>query len=194
MTGRPAWGRPAWVWRFAAALAVCGFTLVAVPLGARADLELRGPLGLLGQEPSYIDLASGAFDLIGGDPGHEHSVPMLRGEFRFGEKLWYLGPAAGVLVNDQGGTMLYGGVYADALFGNIVVTPLLGLGAYWKEASENLGGVFEFRLSLEAAYEFGGGSRLGLQVAHISNGGIHRYNPSDNELLLTYAVPLPSIP
>jgi hypothetical protein len=187
-------GRPAWVWRFAAALAVCGLALVAIPLGARADLELRGPLGLLGQEPSYIDLASGAFDLIGGDPGHEHSVPMLRGEFRFGEKLWYLCPAAGVLVNDQGGTMLYGGVYADAMFGNIVVTPLLGLGAYWKEASENLGGVFEFRLSLEAAYEFGGGSRLGLQVAHISNGGIHRYNPSDNELLLTYAVPLPSIP
>jgi lipid A 3-O-deacylase len=180
-------GGSAWARRLAAALTVsmlCGFG------GAEAAEELRGPLGLVGDEPSYADLAIGAFDLIGGDPGRQHTTPMLRGELRYGEKLWYVGPAAGILVNAQGGTMLYGGFYSDAKFGRIVVTPFLGIGAYRKGGGENLGGVLEFRLSLEAAYEFDGGARLGVQFAHISNAGIHQYNPSDNELLLTYAVPL----
>jgi len=33
-------------------------------------------------------------------------------------------------------------------------------------------------------------SRIGLQIAHISNAGIYHRNPDDNEVLVTYAFPL----
>jgi hypothetical protein len=42
------------------------------------------------------------------------------------------------------------------------------------------------------SYAFANQSRLGVQLAHVSNGGTGRdhLNPGPNEALLTYAVPL----
>jgi lipid A 3-O-deacylase len=74
--------------------------------------------------------------------------------------------------------------------GNFILTPLAAVGGYHKGGSEDLGGTIQFRLSANLAYEFDNQTRLGVQFAHISNAGIHNFNPGDNELLLTYAIPL----
>lgn len=147
-----------------------------------------GPAQLAGDEASYLDLGVGSF---GSAPGHPApDAAEGRVELRYGKKLFHLGPALGLLANTRGGVFGYAALYADLRLGNVVITPLGGLGGYHRGNGEHLGGTFEFRLSLAAAYEFADRSRLGLQYGHISNAGTHDINPGDNELLVTYSFPL----
>lgn len=179
--------------RFGSIAAVCvvaALTLLARPATAQSsgsDLGL-GPLRITGDEPSYLDLGAGAFNM----QGHHEATPSAEGrvEFRYGGKLFHIGPAIGVLGNTRGGAFSYAGLYADIAFGRFVFTPLGGFGGYHRGGGEDLGGTFQFRLSANLAYEFDDYSRLGLQFAHISNAGIHTVNAGDNEMLLTYAFPL----
>jgi hypothetical protein len=83
----------------------------------------------------------------------------------------------------------YAGGYADIALDRFIVTPLAAVGAYSRGSSQDLGGVFQFRLSLEAAYQLDSGSRIGVKFAHISNAGIDDRNPGENELLATYSIP-----
>jgi lipid A 3-O-deacylase len=147
-----------------------------------------GSLNLAGNEPSYLDFGAGAFDI----QHHEHSSTTGEGriEIRYGRKLFYLGPAIGLLANGQGGVFGYAGLYSDLVFGRFVLTPLGAVGGYDRGRSEDLGGTFQFRLSANLAYELDDHSRIGVQFAHISNADIHNRNPGDNELLVTYAIPL----
>ena len=169
--------------------------LALLGLGSGAALAQSSPspadrgLQLLGDEPSYLDLAAGAFDI----QGHREAptAPEGRVEFRYGQKFLYFGPLVGVLANTQGGVFGYTGFYTEAAWGRFVLTPVGAFGFYHRGGSEDLGGVFQFRTSATLAYEFDGGSRLGASFAHISNAGIHKSNPGDNEVLATYAIPLP---
>jgi hypothetical protein len=169
----------------AAALAVA-----SVPASAQSSasgLNL-GPLRLAGDEPSYLDFGAGAFNT----QSHRESPTTAEGriEFRYGRKLFFLGPAIGLLADTRGGVFGYGGIYADIYLGRFVLTPLGAVGGYRRGGSQDLGGTFQFRLSANIAYEFDNHSRLGVQFAHISNAGIHSINPGENELLVTYAIPL----
>jgi lipid A 3-O-deacylase len=139
---------------------------------------------------SHLDLGMGAFD-IQGDRG-VHPSPVGQIEFRYGRKLFSVGPAVGILANTRGAIFGYGGLYADFRVGRFVVTPLGAVGGYRRSGGEDLGGTFQFGASVEFSYQFDNQSRLGAQVAHISNGGTGRrnLNPGPNELLLTYAIPL----
>ena len=82
------------------------FAVIAIPSGpAKAQIassdDAIGPLHRVGDEPSYLDLGAGAFNI----QGYRNSGSAAEGrvEFRFGEKLFYLGPAIGVLGNTSGG-------------------------------------------------------------------------------------------
>jgi len=146
----------------------------------------------LADEASYIDIGLGAFDAF--RPKSESSADRStafagRAEFRYGRKFSYLGPAGGIVANRDGGWMAYGALYGEAKSGPIVVTPLAGVAAYHQGNSQDLGGVFQFRFSLSIAYQLEDRSRLGIQVARVTNAGISRSNPGDNELLLIYAIP-----
>ena len=175
----------------------CGMlALIALMgLGASASLAQSAtspanrPLQLLPDEPSYLDLGVGAFDI----QDHRESPTSAEGriEFRYGQKFLYFGPAAGLLVTTRGGVFGYVGIYTDIAWGRFVLTPLGSVGFYRRGSDEDLGGAFQFRTSATIAYEFDGHSRLGVQFAHISNAGIHNRNPGENEWLLTYALPLP---
>jgi lipid A 3-O-deacylase len=147
-----------------------------------------GPVRLTGDEPNYLEFGAGAFDI----QSHRESPisPEGKVEFRYGSKLFYVGPAVGVLANTQGGILGYAGFYADVAFGRFDLTPLAAVGAYHRGGSEDLGGTFQFRTSAELSYQFDNRSRLGVQFAHISNAGINSHNPGDNELLLNFAIPL----
>jgi hypothetical protein len=165
-----------------------GATAAQAP--AAADQLRLGPLGILTQAPSVLDLGAGIWDLIGN--AHRNESAAFDAEFRYGRRWFGIGPAAGIIVNSRGGGMGYIGIDSDIAVGPIILTPLAGLGAWWKgdRKDENLGGTFEFRLSLEAAYAFSNGSRLGLRIGHISNADTHKVNPGENDVMLTYALPL----
>ena len=178
--------------RVLAVLSICAAPIV---LGGSASLAqgtarpMDQGLQFLGSEPSYLDLAAGAFDI----QGHRESPTsgMGRIEFRYGQKYLYIGPAAGVLVTTRGAVFGYAGFYTDIAWGRLVLTPLGAVGAYRRGSDEDLGGSFQFRTSANVAYELDGGSRLGVEFAHVSNAGLHKRNPGDNELLVTYGFPLP---
>jgi len=174
-----------------AALAVV--LLCGLDAGATAAQTSSAPLQLgsaqvAGDDASYLDLGVGSFGSGAGHPAPDAAEGRV--ELRYGKKLFHLGPALGLLANTKGGVFGYAGLYADVHLGNVVITPLGGVGGYHRGDGEHLGGTFEFRLSFAAAYEFADRSRLGLQYGHISNAGTHDINPGDNELLVSYSFPL----
>lgn len=75
-------------------------------------------------------------------------------------------------------------------YGNVIVTQVLALGGYAEGDSKDLGGVFQFRTESGIAYEFDDGTRIGARVAHISNASIHDDNPGEEEMFITFALPL----
>lgn len=158
-----------------------------VSAGAAADepaLTL-GPVFLEGSTVDRLEIGVGAFEPFDADPVAAASL-----EYRFGRKLWVIGPALGVLANADGGVYGYLGLYLDLGIGSVRITPMLAAGGYHEGSSEDLGGVFQFRQSLAMAWQFENGHRLGLKLAHISNANINGENPGSEDLLLTYALPL----
>lgn len=157
---------------------------------AAAQSAPNGPVYLMADTADHLDLGAGVYHLM--TEYDRHETFGADAEYRFGEKFAYLGPALGVIADAHGGGMAYGGLYGDVALGPVVLTPLAGLGASWHGGrnDENLGGTFEFRLSFEAAYRWDNDSRLGLRFGHISSAGIHSVNPGENDLMLTYALPL----
>ncbi len=100
-------------------------TLVGLGAGSASAQSTARPmdagLQLLGDEPSYLDFAAGAFDI----QGHRESPTSgeARVEFRFGQKFLDIGPAAGLLVTTRGGVFGYAGFYADIAWRRFVLTP-----------------------------------------------------------------------
>ncbi len=146
-----------------------------------------GAVEFLGDGPNFIDFGLGVFDIIEESNGETAAAGRL--ELRFGKRLYIIGPVAGFLGTADGGIFGYGGFYADIRIKSFVVTPLLAIGGYHRGGGKDLGGTFQFRESIALAYQFDGGSRLGIQVAHISNASIHDRNPGQTDVFLTYAVP-----
>jgi hypothetical protein len=166
-------------------------------IGAAASAQTAAAetdFALAGDEPNYVDLGAGAFNILSTRATRYARATPYTGEgvieFRYGSKLFGLGPAMGLLADGQGGVYGYAGVYADFVFGHFVVRPLAALGGYSSGNSVDLGGAFEFRLSADFAYAFDDQSRLGVRFGHISNSGLHRINPSENEALLSYSIPV----
>ena len=107
-----------------------------------------------------------------------------------GRKVFLVGFALGLMANTDGGLFGYIGAYCDLSYKKLYVTPQLAMGGYGEGSSTDLGGVFQFRESLDLAYRFNNGHRLGIRAAHISNASIHEINPGEEELLLTYSFPI----
>ncbi len=158
---------------------------------AGEDREVVGDLWgieLLGRTPNYVDLGIGVFDVFRRD---EHSKTSASGrvELRVGEKLYGFGPLIGLMANTDGAVNGYGGLYVDLAIGDVIITPIAALSGYAQGDSIDLGGVFQFRIGLGAAYEFSNKLRLGVRLAHLSNARIHDDNPGEEEVYLTVALP-----
>lgn len=168
----------------------CSVTaFAAVPSGGQTAFRI-GALRVMGDESGYLSAGLGAFNFTRHGPADGNDVSALaRVEARFGPKLFFVGPVLGVMANSDGGVMGYAGMYTDIRYRRLVVTPMIGFGGYARGGSKLLGGIFQFRLSLEVSYEFDNHGRLGVAYAHISNSSIHHRNPSEQELMLTYAAP-----
>jgi hypothetical protein len=144
-----------------------------------------GPVVLHGSEADLLMLGLGAFD-----PFDNYSAPAATLEYRLGRKLFFVGPAIGGMANTDGGAFGYFGLYFDLSAGPVYFTGQLATGAYHQGDGRDLGGTFQFRQSIDLAYRFVNGHRLGARVAHISNADIHDRNPGEEEYYLTYAIAL----
>lgn len=160
-------------------------------VGAEDERDVVGDLWgieLLGRTPHYVDLGVGVFDVF--ERGkHSQRSASARVELRIGEKLYGFGPLIGLVANTDGGVNGYGGLYVDLALGNVIITPIAALSGYARGNSVDLGGVFQFRIGLGAAYEFENKLRVGVRLAHLSNASIHDDNPGEEEIYLTVALP-----
>jgi hypothetical protein len=164
------------------ALALLLLALPSSPVLAAVAQE--GGTRLVGESPHYLNLAVGSFEAF--DDRDDAVAGQL--EFRFGQKLFYLGPLVGVLANGDGGVIGYAGIYLDLALGDFILSPQTGVGAYDKGSSKDLGGTFEFISGLGLSYQFADRSRLGIRYEHISNGNLHDKNPGADILLLSYGI------
>jgi hypothetical protein len=143
-----------------------------------------GPIVVHGNEADNLLLGAGVFDI------RDRTSAAGTIEYRFGRKVFVAGLSLGLMANTEGGLYGYVGTYGDLSYRRIYVTPQIAMGGYHDGDSANLGGVFQFRLSLDVAYRFDNGHRLGVRAAHISNAGVNEENPGEEELLLTYSISL----
>ena len=163
-------------------LALLGGAASAQEPRTAAFAEL-GPLVVHGSEADALMLGLGLFDPL----DNETSVAATL-EYRLGRKLGFVGPAVGGMANGEGGMFGYVGLYADLSIGSFYFTPQLAAGAWRRGGSRDLGGVFQFRQSVDLGYRFANGHRLGLRIAHISNADLHEQNPGAEEVHLTYTI------
>jgi hypothetical protein len=171
--------------------------LVAALLSALAGADLAcagepgttafahlGPIVVHGNEADNLLLGTGVFDI------RDRTSAAGTIEYRFGRKVFVAGLSLGLMANTEGGLYGYVGTYGDLSYKRIYVTPQMAMGGYHDGDSANLGGVFQFRESLDLAYRFDNGHRLGVRAAHISNAHLHERNPGEEEILLIYSFPL----
>jgi lipid A 3-O-deacylase len=171
-------------------LALAMGVLSVMSSAARADAPATtafahlGPIVVHGNEADNLLLGAGVFDL------RQHPTAAGTVEYRFGRKVFVVGLTLGLVANTDGGLLGYVGAYGDLSYKKLYVTPQLAMGGYHQGASQDLGGVFQFRESLDIAWRFDNGHRLGIRAAHISNASIYEINPGEEELLLIYSIPL----
>jgi hypothetical protein len=155
---------------------------------AAAQFSLGSPGG-----PPRLSLGAGAFDVTPNAGHHDsHVQGLFNGEYHFGDVLWIISPMFGAQVSTSGSTYVYGGFGFDINFTpNWVLTPNGAFGWYERGSGTNLGSAAEFRTGAELDYKFADQSRLGIAFHHISNAGIGRYNPGEQQIMAVYQLPLP---
>lgn len=165
--------------------------LIATPSLAAPVVKI-GSLTVPGNESSQLMLGVGAFDFNHRGPArYNHRATVFEGQYQIGKKWFGIGPLVGFMANTKGGYMGYAGLYTRFRYKQLVITPEFAVGGYERGDGKYLGGTLQFRPGISVDWLFHGGQRLGVRFAHISNGGIHHRNPSEQELMLTGAIPLP---
>jgi lipid A 3-O-deacylase len=111
-------------------------------------------------------------------------------QVRGGGRWWRFGPMLGVMATTDRGFDAYGGFSLDFPIGRgFALRPSFAPSLYSKGDGKDLHGRIQFRSGIEAAWRFGGGARLGVELYHLSNAGLQDLNPGEESLVLTLALP-----
>ena len=167
----------------AAAIGLALVAFAAWPAAAQITLGSPG-------DPPHVALGAGAFDITPSNHKDSKTAAEFRGEYRFGDMFWMIAPFVGVQGTSDGAFYGYGGFGVDVNFTpNLVLTPNVAAGYFAPGSGTRLGYPLEFRSGAELAWRFADTSRLGVAVHHISNAGLGKHNPGEQEILLMYSFP-----
>ncbi len=113
-------------------------------------------------------------------------------EYRLRSRAWDLVPAVGGAFTGDGAFWAYAGLRRPfRLAPGWRLTPGFAVSLYEEGSTgKDLGGLLEFRSSLELARRFARGSSLGLAVYHLSNASFYDDNPGSNSVILSWAFPV----
>lgn len=135
---------------------------------------------------SALAVAAGLFEV--GDSTYQTAELGL--QWRGGGHWWVLHPMVGGMVTAKGSYDLYAGFSFDLPLGSRFVLRGSFAPGYFNEGSgKDLGYPLEFRSGLEAGWRFSNGTRLGVELNHISNGSLGDRNPGANSLMLMVTIP-----
>lgn len=162
----------------------------------RAVLAIGLTAAILGFAPTvraailgYVSVGAGSYDF-------DHSRTTAaegRIEYRFAQSLFFpfLKPLIGTYFTSQGSVYLYGGFRAEFPVGrHILIVPMAAVGDYEKGNGKNLGSHVEFKTGVEVDWVFDNGIRVGPLFDHVSNAGLTKTNPGQENLMLMVSVPL----
>ena len=136
----------------------------------------------------HLVLQAGGYDVSQGDD----SAALGAIEYRFRDQFNGLRPVVGFMATSDEATYAYAGAYWDLPLNTapFVITPGFQAGAYSQGNGKDLGYGIEFRSTIEAAYEFESGHRLGLGFSHLSNASLGSDNPGTETLQMVYSYPM----
>lgn len=138
------------------------------------------------EDNGLLALGAGGFDF-----DHNHTAAEYRGEYRFGTGLWFIKPMIGAFGTSRGSVYAYGGFRGDfVLFDHYVIMPNAAVGYYGRGNGKNLGSRLEFKTGVELAYRFDNAMRVGVAFDHVSNAGLTKTNPGEENLLLMVSIPI----
>jgi lipid A 3-O-deacylase len=171
--------------RWVVALATLAVAWSGAASGQSTPPKTATPAAVRSADPSFVSFGVGAYDVL-----HSDTAGEVRGEYRFGQKLWIFKPFLGAEATTKRAFYGYGGFLVDIYLGNRwVVMPNAAFGYYSNGAGKDLGSHAEFRTGAEFAYRFDDRSRLGFTFHHISNAGIGKRNPGEEEMLVMFSLP-----
>jgi hypothetical protein len=163
-----------WFKRIAYATAVVGTMAVASASTAQANVA------------GYITGGLGAFDFL-----HNYTAAEGRLEFRFAQSIFFWHPLVGTFFTNRGSVYTYGGFRLELPVGkHILILPIATVGDYEKGAGKDLGSHIEFKTGVEIDLVFANGIRVGPAFDHVSNAGIGKKNPGEENLMMMMSVPL----
>ena len=113
-------------------------------------------------------------------------------EYRFKDQWYGLRPAVGIMANTDSALYGYAGIDWDLPIRAIrpfYITPGVKVGGYAQGDSKDLGYGVEFRDSIEVAYRFNDGERLGAYLTHMSNASLGNSNPGTEMIGAVYSHP-----
>ena len=134
----------------------------------------------------YITGGLGAFDVL-----HNYTAAEGRLEFRFAQDILWWHPLLGTMFTSKGSVYTYGGFRLEIPVGkHLLILPIATVGDYEKGNGKDLGSHVEFKTGIEVDLVFANGVRVGPAFDHISNAGIGKKNPGEENLVLMVSVPL----
>lgn len=154
-------------------------TLASIALFASAAQAGQG---------EHLTVYTGGYDVIQNDD----TAAVGGVEYRFKDQFNGLRPVLGVMGTTDSAGYIYGGAYWDLPLNTapFIITPGFAAGAYSNGDGKDLGYGLEFRSTLEVAYEFEGGNRLGVGISHLSNASLGDDNPGVETVQLVYSHPM----
>jgi len=134
----------------------------------------------------YVTGGLGAFDFL-----HNYTAAEGRLEFRFAQSFFFWHPLVGTMFTNRGSVYTYAGFRLELPVGkHILILPIATVGDYEKGSGKDLGSHIEFKTGVEIDLVFANGIRVGPAFDHISNAGIGKKNPGEENLMLMVSVPL----
>lgn len=161
--------------------------LVLVLLVFMLSLSSVSQNDTVSKEPHLLSFNIGVYNIS--MPAYYHGIYEV--EFYPGWKAWFFYPFAGVFVNTYAKACFYAGITIPIrIQKHLLLRISFAPGLYTvSDEKKDLGFFLEFRSS-KLAWIFRNNSRLGFQLAHLSNAGLHEPNPGCETLVLSYEIPL----
>ena len=139
-------------------------------------------------DDSYLTLALGhvaVFDSDVNDPG------VAKIEYRFAPTdYWGLAPAIGFARSQGSASFAFAFLEKDfEIYDNWIIALNFGVGSFTDGEDVKLGKTLEFRSGVRFLYEFDNNMRFGLELFHLSNGGLGDLNPGTEPAFITLQIP-----
>lgn len=138
--------------------------------------------------PAYLGIAVGHLGVF--DSGIEEPL-VLKIEYRFAKRLkWDLSPVLGAGHSENDASFIFIAVERDFFMTDSwILSPSLGVGSFDDGKDVMLGNDLEFRTGIKLSYQMKNKVRLGLELHHLSNGGLSDSNPGTEPAFVSISFP-----